>query len=90
MISERHEADVPWHKHPIPPRGHRCFAATTVNLGYCIMQRCPCGAARALATYISPAKPGRWTQRNSRRHDVADPEYRRPKMVALIKRMVLR
>lgn len=76
-----------WHRLPIPPRSHNCWAATTLELGVGIMQRCPCGAARFLIPVSGkPLTTPRWAGRNVRRTETRKP-YRRPLVVTLMKKV---
>jgi hypothetical protein len=76
----------------LPPRRHACKPVDVngVKMEGGIMQRCACGAAR-FWDWSSALEPCRkrpaWHGKNSNRLFPDLPTYRRPRLVALIKRM---
>lgn len=81
-----HKDGVPWDKAPIPPARHRCkaqsWAKITGPAGLGFMCRCACGAAGVQRF----AERVNWVGRNARTIDPVN--YRRPRWVALIKRIL--
>jgi hypothetical protein len=75
----------------LPPRRHACKPIDVNGVKHegGIMQRCACGAARfwAWSDALKPRTP-RWHGKNSNRLFPDLPTYRRPRLVAALRRIL--